>query len=63
MWFCRVALATVLIRVFGFGPIAVWIGMFADWTLRGIFYTWRFISQKWLDHSLISGKAKAGQSD
>ena len=31
MWFCRVALAVYLIRFQGFGPIAVWIGMFADW--------------------------------
>ena len=30
MWLCRVTLSIVLARVFGFGPIAVWIGMFSD---------------------------------
>lgn len=53
MWLCRVSLCVVLCRVFGFGPIAVWIGMFADWTMRGIFYLLRFHSRKWLDHQII----------
>ena len=53
MWLCRVTLCVVLCRVFGFGPIAVWIGMFSDWTLRGIFYTLRFHGRKWLDHKVI----------
>lgn len=47
MWLCRVALCIYLIRFQGFGPIAVWIGMFADWTLRGVFFTMRFINGKW----------------
>ena len=53
MWACRVALATYLIRVAGFGPMAVWIGMFADWTLRGIAFTWRYFSGKWLEKKVI----------
>lgn len=53
MWLCRVTLCVVLCRVFGFGSIAVWIGMFSDWTLRGIFYTLRFHGRKWLDHKVI----------
>ena len=53
MWFCRVALCIYLIRFQGFGPMAVWIGMFADWTLRGIIFTARFLSGRWLDHRLI----------
>lgn len=48
MWFCRVLLATVLIRMFGFGPIAVWIGMFADWTVRSVIFTWRYFSNRWM---------------
>ena len=36
MWFCRVALAIYLIRFQGFGPIAVWIGMFADWGIEAL---------------------------
>ena len=31
----------------------VWIGMFADWTVRGIIFTWRFHSRKWLEHKVI----------
>ncbi len=53
MWLCRVFLATILIRVFHFGPIAVWIGMACDWTLRGIFYSIRYFSGKWLKHTVI----------
>ena len=53
MWMCRVVLATVLIRVFGMGPMAVWIGMFSDWFVRGIIYQWRFKSMRWLRHEVI----------
>ena len=53
MWFCRVVLAMVLARVFHMGPIAVWIGMFTDSTIRGIIYTIRFKNRKWLAHQVI----------
>ena len=53
MWLCRVVLAMVLARVFHMGPIAVWIGMFTDWTIRGIIYTIRFKNRKWLAHQVI----------
>ena len=53
MWCMRVALCIYLSRVWGFGPMAVWIGMFADWTLRGIIFTWRFLSGKWLQKKVI----------
>jgi putative MATE family efflux protein len=54
MWVCRVSLCIFLCRVFGFGPIAVWIGMFTDWTVRGIIYMYRFHNRKWLNHQVIS---------
>lgn len=53
MWFCRVTLSIVLARVFGMGPMAVWIGMFTDWTVRGVIYAVRFRSGKWLGHKVI----------
>lgn len=53
MWACRFCLCVFLIRVMGFGPMGVWIGMFADWTLRGIIFTWRFHNRKWLQHKVI----------
>ena len=53
MWACRFCLCVFLIRVLGFGPMGVWIGMFADRTVRGIIFTWRFHSRKWLEHKVI----------
>ena len=53
MWACRFCLCVFLIRVMGFGPMGVWIGMFADWTLRGIIFSLRFHSRKWLEHQVI----------
>lgn len=53
MWFCRVTLAMFLARVLGFGPIAVWIGMFTDWSVRAIIYSIRFKSGKWMEHQVI----------
>lgn len=53
MWFCRVVLAVVLIRFCGFGPMGVWIGMFADWAIRSIIFTGRFLSGKWMKKQII----------
>lgn len=53
MWACRFCLCVFLIRVMGFGPMGVWIGMFADWTVRSIIFTWRFHSRKWLQHKVM----------
>ncbi len=53
MWLCRVSLCIYLCRAWGFGPIAVWIGMFCDWTLRAIIFSFRFHSRKWLNHHVI----------
>ena len=53
MWIFRVSLCVFLCRVMGFGPIAVWIGMFTDWTVRAIVYMFRFHSRKWLGHQGI----------
>ena len=53
MWTCRVIITVVLIRVFHMGPVAVWIGMFSDWTARSIAYVWRFRSGRWAQHQVI----------
>ncbi len=52
MWLCRVSLATYLIRVAGFGPMGVWIGMFSDWGIRGIIFSIRFLRGKWI-HKVV----------
>ena len=54
MWCCRVALCIFLVRVYHFGPMAVWIGMFADWTVRAVIFCWRFQSGRWL-HGMKAG--------
>lgn len=54
MWVCRVSLCVFLVKQFQFGPMAVWIGMFTDWAVRGIVFTWRFYSKKWLQYKVIS---------
>ncbi|MCD8039342.1 MAG: MATE family efflux transporter [Lachnospiraceae bacterium] len=48
MWCCRVALCIFLVRAFHFGPMAVWIGMFADWSIRAVIFSARFLSGRWL---------------
>lgn len=53
MWCCRVALCIFLVKAYGFGSMAVWIGMFADWTIRSIIFVGRFLSGKWLKNQLI----------
>ena len=53
MWLCRFCLCVILIRFLGFGPMGVWIGMFADWTIRGLIFTVRFFSQKWIGQKLV----------
>ena len=54
MWLCRVSLCVFLVRRYQFGPMAVWIGMFSDWAIRGTVFTVRFYSKKWLEHKVIS---------
>ncbi len=53
MWCCRVALCIFLVKAFHFGPMAVWIGMFADWTIRSVIFVSRFLSGKWLKKRII----------
>lgn len=53
MWAFRFCLCVYLIRFKGFGPMAVWIGMFTDWTVRGIVFFLRFRSRKWLNHKVV----------
>ena len=53
MWLCRVALSIFLVRVVKTGPIGVWYGMFADWGVRGVIFTIRFVRGKWLRFKVI----------
>ena len=53
MWFCRVILAIVLVRVFHMGLLAVWLAMFIDWALRVVVYTVRLSGKKWIHKAAI----------
>ncbi|MDD2973301.1 MAG: MATE family efflux transporter [Lachnospiraceae bacterium] len=53
MWCCRVALCIFMVKTFHMGPMAVWIGMFADWSIRGIVFSIRFASGRWLGKKVI----------
>ena len=57
MWLCRVVTAVVLIRAFHFGPIAVWIGMFFDWSVRAVIFTLRFRSGRWAEKKVLKEAA------
>ena len=53
MWICRVVVVIFLVHTFSMGPLAVWIGMFCDWTIRSIIFYIRFKSGKWMQHKVI----------
>lgn len=53
MWIFRVSLSMFLCRGLGMGLAGVWIGMFADWMVRGCLYGLRFHSRKWMKHNVI----------
>ncbi len=52
MWGCRVALGIFLVKTFDLGLMAMWIGMFADWIVRAVIFTTRFLKGKWLHYKL-----------
>ena len=53
MWFCRVALAVFLMRSTDIGPMGVWVGMFADWAVRSVIFSWRFLSGRWEKQKIL----------
>ena len=53
MWLCRVELSIFMMLVVKTGPIGVWYGMFADWGVRGVIFTIRFVRGKWLRFKVI----------
>ena len=54
MWTCRIALSYILGGWFGLGVLGVWIAMTADWLVRAVGFTARFISGRWKHRQLIS---------
>lgn len=54
MWVFRVFVVIYLVRTYSMGPIAVWIGMFTDWSVRTIVFSFRLFSNRWAKYSVIS---------
>lgn len=54
MWCMRVALCIFLVKTYHMGPMAVWYGMFADWALRGVIFSLRFISGRWIHGAMVT---------
>lgn len=48
MWGCRIVAGYTLGIVLGFGVVGIWLGMFLDWIVRGLFFYWRLASGRWL---------------
>lgn len=49
MWGCRIILGYLLGIHFEFSIYGIWLGMFADWWLRGALYLYRLINRRWLN--------------
>ncbi len=53
MWIFRVGLTYVLCRVLSVGLVGIWCGYFADWFVRSILFSLRYVSGKWSQHQVI----------
>ncbi|MGI6184239.1 MAG: MATE family efflux transporter [Candidatus Fimadaptatus sp.] len=52
MWVFRVLLSYVL-AWYGLGLKAVWIAMITDWAVRGAFFVYRYMGNKWLSKKVV----------
>lgn len=48
MWLFRIGCSYLLVNHFGLGVFGIWIAMYIDWVVRGVFFVTRFISRKWI---------------
>lgn len=58
MWIVRIGGAVFAIRVLHLGVYGPWIGMFADWFVRAVFFMRRYRSGKWKKYKVIPKKAE-----
>ena len=59
MWVFRVGLTTVLCRFLGVGLIGIWCGYFADWLVRSVVFSLRYVSGRWTRHQVIDRPVSA----
>ncbi|WP_428943445.1 EmmdR/YeeO family multidrug/toxin efflux MATE transporter [Pantoea sp. FN060301] len=48
MWGCRIVVGYTLGVLLGFGVVGIWLGMFLDWIVRGLFFYRRLVTGRWL---------------
>lgn len=53
MWIFRVGLGYILGSIVGWKSAGILLGMGADWVFRGIMFTYRFFSGRWLQKRVI----------
>jgi Na+-driven multidrug efflux pump len=53
MWIVRVLGAYVMAYTLKLGVLGMWYAMIADWIVRGIFYTQRWIRGRWMAKQII----------
>ena len=51
---CRIVLAYVFALYFHMGMIGTWIAMFADWIVKALIFTYRYLSGKWIKFKYIN---------
>jgi putative MATE family efflux protein len=54
MFVFRVGLCYFFVLVMEMGLLGVYLGMFADWGFRGIFFTIRYFTGKWMDKKVVA---------
>lgn len=59
MFTMRIGVGYLLTHVIYWGVTGVWIGMFADWIFRCVFFLPRLLHGKWLEHDLFRSNKKA----
>ena len=53
MFACRVILAYVFALTFDLGMIGTWFAMFADWAVKAVFFTIRYLKGTWMKFKAI----------
>lgn len=48
MWGGRILVGYTLGVLLGFGVVGIWLGMFLDWIVRGLFFYRRMVTGRWL---------------
>lgn len=53
MWSLRIGGSFLFAYTFGMGVVGIWVAMYADWALRAVCFTARFLRGKWQHNRVI----------